>query len=86
MGLKIIIFGLFLKIFIADNLASTVDDIFSNYKNYSGGILSLGVVYFSIQIYSDFCGYSLIAIGVAKCMGFELMINFNKCCDILFYV
>ena len=77
LGLKIIIFGLFLKIFIADNLASTVDDIFSNYKYYSGGSLTLGVVYFSIQIYSDFCGYSLIAIGVAKCMGFELMINFN---------
>ena len=77
-GIKIIIIGLFLKVFIADSLASDVDYIFQNYHKLGGGTLILGAVYFTIQIYSDFCGYSLIAIGVAKIMGFELMRNFNS--------
>jgi len=76
-GIKIIILGLFLKVFIADNLAPHVDYIFSNYKTLDGGTLLLGAGYFSIQIYGDFCGYSLIAIGVAKIMGFRLMRNFD---------
>lgn len=76
-GLKIIILGLFLKVFIADNLAPHVDLIFQDYKSLDGGTLFLGGIYFAIQIYGDFCGYSLIAIGVAKIMGFELMRNFD---------
>jgi len=77
-GIKISIIGLFLKIVIADNLGFYTDAIFLNYKNLSGGILTLGTIYFSVQIYADFCGYSLIAIGVAKIMGFELSKNFNN--------
>tara|TARA_B110000211_G_scaffold148527_2_gene169151 strand:- start:8305 stop:9471 length:1167 start_codon:yes stop_codon:yes gene_type:complete len=76
-GIKICIIGLFLKIFIADNIAGGVDHIFGNYQDYNGGTLLLGALGFTIQIYGDFCGYSLIAIGVAKIMGFELMRNFD---------
>lgn len=75
-GFKLIVFGLFLKVIIADNLAPMVNDIFANYKTMDGGTLILGVLYFSAQIYGDFCGYSTIAIGVARLMGFDLMTNF----------
>lgn len=76
-GIKLIIFGLFLKVVIADNLSGVVDGIFSNYSSLNGGVLALGAIYFSAQIYGDFCGYSTIAIGVAKLIGFDLMINFK---------
>jgi D-alanyl-lipoteichoic acid acyltransferase DltB (MBOAT superfamily) len=76
-GLKIIIIGLFLKSFIADSIAPFTDQIFINYSNFNGGTLLLGAIGFTIQIYGDFAGYSLIAIGVAKIMNFELMKNFN---------
>ena len=76
-GIKLIIFGLFLKVVIADGLAPSVDSIFNDYKLLDGGTLALGAIYFSAQIYGDFCGYSTIAIGVAKCLGFNLMNNFD---------
>jgi alginate O-acetyltransferase complex protein AlgI len=76
-GLKIIIIGLFLKIFIADNIAPLTDKIFIDYINQNGGTLLLGAIGFTVQIYGDFAGYSLIAIGVAKIMNFNLMRNFN---------
>lgn len=76
-GVRLIIFGLFLKVVIADNLASFVDDIFNEPERFNGGVLALGAVYFAAQIYGDFCGYSMIAIGVASCMGFRLMTNFD---------
>jgi len=77
-GLQQILWGLFAKIVIADNLASMVDDIFQNYSGYSGSTLVMGAVYFSIQIYADFSGYSNMAIGTAKLFGFSLMRNFNN--------
>jgi len=77
LGIKLIIIGLFLKAFIADNLGLVVDRIFGNYQNYKSGTLFLGALGFSIQIYGDFCGYSLMAIGVAKIMDFNLMQNFK---------
>ncbi len=76
-GAKIIIIGLFLKVFIADNISIGVDNIFRNYQNLKSGTLILGALGFSIQIYGDFCGYSLIAIGIAKTIGFNLMKNFD---------
>jgi D-alanyl-lipoteichoic acid acyltransferase DltB (MBOAT superfamily) len=54
-----------------------VDFIFANYQDFNGGTLLLGALGFTFQIYGDFCGYSLIAIGVAKIMGFDLMRNFD---------
>jgi len=77
LGFKYIIIGLSFKIVIADNLASYVDKIFNRYYELSGGELLLGAILFSIQIYCDFCGYSLVAIGVAKIMNFNLSKNFD---------
>ena len=76
-GLRLILWGMFKKIVIADSLAPHVDNIFHNYLSFNGGVLLLGLIYFSFQIYCDFSGYSDIAIGVAKLFGFELMSNFK---------
>ena len=54
-----------------------VDQLFSNYQEFEGGVLLLGVIYFAFQIYCDFSGYSDIAIGTSKLFGFELMSNFK---------
>jgi len=75
-GLKQILWGLFAKVVIADNLAVFADNIFLNYSNYSGSTLLLGALFYTIQIYADFSGYSDMAIGVAKLFGFSLMRNF----------
>ncbi len=75
-GMRQILWGLFKKIVIADNCAIIVDDIFHNYSQYPGSTLLLGAVFFSLQIYSDFSGYSDIAIGTGRLFGFNLMRNF----------
>ncbi|WP_162342365.1 MBOAT family O-acyltransferase [Cyclobacterium salsum] len=75
-GMRQILWGLFKKIVIADNCAIYVNDIFSNYGDYSGSTLFLGAVLFALQIYGDFSGYSDIAIGTARLFGFDLMKNF----------
>lgn len=75
-GLRQILWGLFAKIVIADNLAIYVENIFTNFPDYSGIILLLGTSLFTIQIYADFSGYSNMAIGIAKLFGFRLMQNF----------
>lgn len=76
-GLKLILWGLFKKVAIADALAPIVDDIFLNYTSYPASTLLLGAVLFSFQIYGDFSGYSDIAIGTSKLFGIELMSNFK---------
>jgi len=76
-GFRLIIWGMFKKVVIADSLAPTVDNIFSNYQDFGGGMLWLGAIYFAFQIYCDFSGYSDIAIGTAKLFGFEIMSNFK---------
>ena len=76
-GMRQILWGLFKKMVIADNLAPVVDQIFANYSELSGSVLVLGILYFAIQIYCDFSGYSDIAIGTAKLFGFRLMTNFS---------
>jgi alginate O-acetyltransferase complex protein AlgI len=75
-GLKLMLWGLFKKIIIADTCATYVNDIFSNYQNLPGSVLMLGVFYFAFQVYGDFSGYSDMAIGAARVMGFRLMRNF----------
>jgi D-alanyl-lipoteichoic acid acyltransferase DltB (MBOAT superfamily) len=75
-GVLLVIAGLFLKVVIADNLAPYVDIIWANYTVLGGGELILGMLYFAIQIYADFAGYSSIAIGLAAIMGFRLSTNF----------
>ncbi|TYP75165.1 D-alanyl-lipoteichoic acid acyltransferase DltB (MBOAT superfamily) [Aquimarina intermedia] len=76
-GLKLILWGLFKKIVVADSIAPIVDDIFANYGDYSASTLLMGVTLFSFQVYGDFSGYSDIAIGTAKLFGIELMSNFK---------
>jgi len=75
-GLRQILWGLFKKVVIADNCATYVNDIFSNYPDYSGSTLALGALFFAFQIYGDFSGYSDIAIGTGRLFGFNLMQNF----------
>lgn len=75
-GMQQILWGLFKKVVIADNLGVLVDAIFLDYQQLSGGILLLGIVLFAFQIYGDFSGYSDIAIGTARLFGFNLMKNF----------
>ena len=76
-GLRLILWGMFKKVVVADSLAWRVDYCFDNYLTLDGGTLLLGLIYFSIQIYCDFSGYSDIAIGTAKLFGIELMSNFK---------
>ena len=76
-GVRLIIAGLFLKIVVADNLAPYVDTIWAGYETIDGGGLILGMLFFAIQIYADFAGYSSIAIGLAAIMGFRLSTNFS---------
>lgn len=76
-GLKLIVIGLFKKMVIADNCARVVDEIFFYYPEQSGSTLFFGAFFFAFQIYGDFSGYSDIAIGSARLLGFDLMKNFN---------
>ncbi len=76
-GTRLLLWGMFKKVVIADSLAPVVDNIFENYATMGAGTLWLGAVYFAFQIYCDFSGYSDIAIGTSKLFGFELMSNFK---------
>lgn len=76
-GLRLILSGLFKKMVIADNCALIVNSIFENYQVESGSTLLCGAIFFAFQIYGDFSGYSDIAIGTSRLMGFDLMKNFN---------
>jgi len=76
-GLRLILWGMFKKVVIADSLGTMVDRIFDDYQSMDGGVLLLGLIYFAFQIYCDFSGYSDIAIGTAKLFGIELMSNFK---------
>lgn len=77
-GIYLIVWGLFKKIVIADTCATYVNVIFDNYESMNTLSLLLGAVYFAFQIYGDFSGYSDIAIGVSRLLGFDIMQNFNK--------
>ena len=70
--------GLFLKIFIADNLSKIVDPTFNSSGPYAGSDVLLATYAFSFQIYCDFAGYSIMAIGLSLTMGIELMENFRR--------
>lgn len=77
-GLRFMLWGFFLKIVIADRLVQAVNMIYNNPTNYSGWPLIIATYYFAFQIFCDFAGYSLIAIGSAKVLGFNLMTNFRR--------
>ena len=76
-GIKLIAWGFFKKVVIADNAAQLVNEIFENYPNESYISLIIGTILFAFQIYCDFSGYSDIAIGLGRILGFDLMYNFK---------
>ena len=77
-GLKRMLIGFFKKVVVADRLAIYVQSVFNNYPNHGTASVILASVFFGIQIYCDFSGYSDIAIGSARVMGFKLMENFKR--------
>lgn len=77
-GLRAILIGLFMKIVIADSLAPLVDGVYAKPYDHGAADLALATVYFSFQVYADFAGYSLIAIGSARILGIELLPNFAQ--------
>lgn len=76
-GFRFILYGLFKKMVVADRLAFFVDHIYSSPETYSGTVTLAATFMFGIQIYCDFSGYSDIAIGSARLLGFDLMQNFK---------
>jgi alginate O-acetyltransferase complex protein AlgI len=77
-GLLLILLGLIKKVVIADRLGSYVDSYYSNVEVMTFFPSLLAIIFYSFQIYCDFSGYSLIAIGSAKCLGINFIKNFNK--------
>ncbi|MGC6414186.1 MAG: MBOAT family O-acyltransferase [Bacteroidia bacterium] len=77
-GGRLLLYGLFLKVAIADNLAGVVDTFYSNPADYSVSSAWLAALLFTFQVYYDFFGYSLLAQGAALLFGIKLMDNFNK--------
>jgi len=72
------LWGFFMKVAVADRLSLYVENVYSNVEMHTGASFILGTIFFAFQIYCDFAGYSLIAIGTAKLFGFDLMTNFNR--------
>jgi alginate O-acetyltransferase complex protein AlgI len=77
-GLKLMAWGLFKKVVIADRLAIAVDSVYNNPFQQQGLSMVIATIFFSFQIFCDFSGYSDMAIGAAKVMGFKLMKNFDR--------
>lgn len=77
-GLKILLWGMFLKLALADRLSVYVDTVYANYQHYSGSCTFIASLFYTLQIYGDFAGYSLMAIGIGKCLGFDLINNFQR--------
>ena len=77
-GLKLMLWGFFKKVVIADKLGIVVNQVYSDPAQYTGLPLIAGALFFGIQVYCDFSGYSDIAVGAAQVMGFRLRDNFNR--------
>lgn len=77
-GVRLMVWGYFMKLVLADRCGIYVDTIFNNVDKHNGGSYLVASLLFPFQIYGDFAGYSLIAIGVARVMGFRLMENFHR--------
>ncbi len=77
-GIKMILWGYFLKLVIADRAAIYVNAVYNNPHQHSGITFIAATILFAFQVYGDFAGYSSIAIGAAKIMGYDLMTNFNR--------
>lgn len=77
-GLKLLVWGMFLKIVLADRLGLYVDSVYDNYAYQSGLSCLMASFAYSFQIYGDFAGYSLMAIGTGRLLGFDLINNFSR--------
>ena len=77
-GVRLMVWGYFMKLVLADRCGIYVDSIFNNVAMHNGGSYLVASLLFPFQIYGDFAGYSLIAIGVARILGFRLMENFHR--------
>lgn len=77
-GLRLMLWGLFKKVVIADQLAVYVNQVYNHVDDYQGPALMIATFFFAIQIYCDFSGYSDMAVGSARVMGYDLMENFNR--------
>jgi len=77
-GLKLVLWGMFQKVVIADRLALIVDQVYNNPSAFGGKVHTIATVLFAFQIFFDFSGYSDIAIGSAKVLGYDLMKNFRR--------
>jgi len=77
-GLRLLLWGFFMKVAIADRLTVYVDSVYNNVSHHSGITLVLATVFFSFQIYCDFVGYSYIAVGCGKLLGLNFIENFRR--------
>lgn len=77
-GFKLMVWGYFMKLCVADVLSPYVDAVYNNVPEHNGTSMLLATLFFTIQIYCDFAGYSSIAIGAARVMGYRLMDNFRQ--------
>lgn len=77
-GLQLILWGLFKKMVIADRAVSVVNQVFTHYYQYGGGITIIGVLFYSLQQYADFSGGIDVAIGIAELFGINMAINFKR--------
>jgi alginate O-acetyltransferase complex protein AlgI len=77
-GFQLVLWGLFKKIVIADRLAIYINAVYGNYEHHSGITLLVVAVFYIFQMYADFSGYTDMALGFAKILGFDIMQNFNR--------
>ena len=77
-GLRYLLWGMFIKLVIADRLGLFVDTVYANYIHYNGSTCFVASIFYTLQIYCDFAGYSLMAIGIARTLGFNLINNFKR--------
>jgi len=77
-GAQLMLWGYFMKLVVADRIAILLHAIFINAEHHTGTTLFMGVLLYPIQVYADLGGYSLIAIGSAKVMGYDVMANFRR--------
>jgi D-alanyl-lipoteichoic acid acyltransferase DltB (MBOAT superfamily) len=77
-GLKRVLWGMFLKMCIADKVSPYTDSVFNNYYHHNATTIIVAAILYSFQIYTDFCGYSEMAIGTGQILGIRVTENFNR--------
>lgn len=77
-GAKLMLWGYFMKLCVADRLSIYVDAVFSNIAQHNGTTLAFASLIYPAQLYADFAGYSILAMGVSRCMGITIVQNFKR--------